>query len=79
MIKNSGLSIFKEIEFPDHYSYSEKDLNDILVEAQRFNCKIITTEKDFIRINNSKISEIKFIKTDLKIIDEEKLLNTLTF
>ena len=79
MIKNSGLSIFKEIEFPDHYSYSEKDINDILVEAQRFNCKIITTEKDFIRINNPKISEINFIKTDLKIIDEEKLLKTLTF
>ena len=79
MIKNSGLSIFKEIEFPDHYSYSEKDINDILVEAQKFNCKIITTEKDFIRINNPKIAEIKFIKTDLKIIDEEKLLKTLTF
>ena len=35
--------------------------------------------KDFLRINNPKIAEIKFIKTDLKIIDEEKLLKTLTF
>jgi len=79
MIKKSGLSIFKEIEFPDHYSYSKKEINDILVEAQKFNCKIITTEKDFLRINNPKIAEINFIKTDLKIIDEEKLLKTLTF
>ena len=79
MIKKSGLSIFKEIEFPDHYSYSEKDINDILLMAQKFNCKIITTEKDFLRINNTKIAGIKFIKIDLKIIDEEKLLKTLTF
>ena len=79
MIKNSGLSIIKEFQFPDHYSYSEKDINDILIEAQKFNCKIITTEKDFLRINNPNLTEIKFIKTDLKIIDEEKLLKTLTF
>ena len=73
MIKKSGLSIFKEIEFPDHYSYSEKDINDILVEAQKFDCKIITTEKDFLRLDNPKLTEIKFIKTDLKIIDEENI------
>ena len=79
MIKKSGLSIFKEIEFPDHYSYSEKDINDILVEAQKFDCKIITTEKDFLRLDNPKLTEIKFIKTDLKILDEKKLLKTLTF
>ena len=79
MIKNSGLSILKEIQFPDHYSYSEKDINDILIESKKFNCKIITTEKDFLRINNPNLTEIKFIKTDLKIIDEEKLLKTLTF
>ena len=79
MIKKSGLSVFKEIEFPDHYSYSEKDINDILVMAQKFNCKIITTEKDFLRINNPNTNEIKFIKTDLKIIDEKKLLKALSF
>ena len=49
MIKNSGLSIFKEIEFPDHYGYSEKDINDILVEAQRFNCKIIKIGRAHVR------------------------------
>ena len=79
MLKKSGLSIFKEIEFPDHHSYSEKDINDILVEAKKFDCKIITTEKDFLRLNNPRLTEIKFIKTDLKILDEKKLLKTLTF
>ena len=79
MIKKSGLNIFKEIEFPDHYSYSKKDINDILVEAKKFDCKIITTEKDFLRLNYPNLTEIKFIKTDLKILDEKKLLKTLTF
>ena len=79
MVKKSGLSIFKEIEFPDHHSYSEKDINDILVEAKKFDCKIITTEKDFLRLNNPRLTEIKFIKTDLKILDEKKLFKTLTF
>ncbi len=45
MIKNYGLNIFKDHEFPDHYKYTDKDINNILNEANDLNCKIITTEK----------------------------------
>ena len=41
---------------------------------KKFDCKIITTEKDFLRLNNPRLTEIKFIKTDLKILDEKNLL-----
>ena len=43
-------------------------------------CKIITTEKDYLRLNQDridKIDKIKFIKSDLKILDEEKLINII--
>ncbi|GHU12462.1 tetraacyldisaccharide 4'-kinase [Alphaproteobacteria bacterium] len=44
------LSVEKEVEFPDHYPYSEKDIVDLLDEAHTLNAKIITTEKDLARI-----------------------------
>ena len=79
MIKNYGLNIFKDHEFPDHYEYTDKDINKILNEANDLNCKIITTEKDYLRINVEKksLSNINFIKSELKIIDEKKLIECI--
>ncbi len=79
MIKNYGLNIFKDHEFPDHYKYTDKDINSILNEANDYNCKIITTEKDYLRINANKknSNNINFIKSELKIIDEKKLIECI--
>ena len=74
MVKKNGLEVLKDIEYPDHYSYTKEDINKILIEANKLNCKIITTEKDSHRITNFYESRIKIIKTELKIVDENKLL-----
>jgi len=80
MIKKYELNIVKEFEYPDHYDYSEGEINQICEEAKNLNCKIITTEKDFFRLNKNIINldQIKYIKSTLKIINEEKFINTLT-
>ena len=77
MIKKSGLIVIKEYEFPDHYSYTKKDIDQILNYAKNLNCKIITTEKDYVRLGRFKTDQIKFIKSELKIIDEQKLLKVI--
>jgi tetraacyldisaccharide 4'-kinase len=77
MIKNFGLNIFKDIEFPDHYSYTNNDIDKIINEAKDLNCKIITTEKDYLRLEDNKVDQIKFIKSELKIVDEDKLIKEL--
>ena len=74
MIKKNGLMVIKEYEFPDHYNYTKKDIDKILNYARNLNCKIITTEKDYVRLKKFKTDQIKFIKSELKIIDEQKLL-----
>ena len=77
MIRNSGLNIIKDIEFPDHYNYTENDVKKILKESSEMNAKIITTEKDFNRLKNYKTNDIKILKSEIQIIDEEKLINTI--
>ena len=77
MIKNYELNIKKDIEFPDHYKYSIADIDNILKEAKSLNCKILTTEKDFLRLNYKNLSQINFIKSELKILDENKLIKSL--
>ena len=77
MIKNYGLDVLKDIEFPDHYDYTDNDIEQILSESKKMGCKIITTEKDYIRLKKIKTKEIQFIKSDLQIINEEDLVKNI--
>lgn len=76
-VRGYGFKVQKDLEFPDHYNYKNRDLDNIFVEAEKLGCKILTTEKDYFRLENKNLNEIKFIKSDLKIIDEEKLLKSI--
>ncbi len=77
MIKNEGLNIIKDLEFPDHYKYTEIDINKIIMDAKNLKCKIITTEKDFQRLKNLNSKEIKILKSKINILDEEKFLKAI--
>ena len=77
MINNYGLNIIKHIEFPDHYNYTQKDIDQIIDEANNLNCKIITTEKDYLRIDNKDINQIKFLISELEILEEDKMIENL--
>ena len=77
MLKDYGFKIIKDLEFSDHYLYKKKDIEYILDLSKKFNCKIITTEKDFQRIDKEKIKNIKFIKSELLIKDEQKLIEVI--
>ena len=77
MLNEYGLNVNKDLEFPDHHNYAKKEINQILNQAKNLDCKIITTEKDYLRMETNEIDKIKFIKSELQIIDEEKLINTI--
>ena len=52
MLKNNKLKIVSDLEYPDHYQYSKKDFDEIIINAKKFNAHIITTEKDYLRLEN---------------------------
>ena len=77
MLKNNKLKIVSDLEYPDHYQYSKKDLDEIIINAKKFNAHIITTEKDYLRLENFNRNEILYIKSSLEISDEKSLTNKL--
>ena len=77
MLKNEGLNVIKDLEFPDHYQYSKAEINKIVLNAEILNCKIITTEKDYLRLQNIKSDKIQFVKSQIKIFDESKFLSAV--
>ena len=77
MLQNNKLKIINDLEYPDHYQYSKKDIDEIINNAKKYNAKIITTEKDYLRLNNFDINKISYIKSSLKILDENNLIKKL--
>jgi len=76
LLKNK-FKIIEEIIFPDHYNYKDKDILDILDKASDSNSGIITTEKDYKRISQNLKDNINFLEIDIKIKDEDKLIQFL--
>ena len=77
MLKNNKLKIVSDLEYPDHYEYLKKDFNEIIISAKKYNAHIITTEKDFLRLENFNRNEILYIKSSLNISDEKSLTNKI--
>ena len=77
LLKNNGLNLKKEITFPDHYDYKKQDIDKIVEQAKEANCELLTTEKDFFRLNNSQRKNIKVLKIKLEIKDKKNLKKIL--
>ncbi len=76
-LKKYKLKINEHLIFPDHYKYSSSEINEIKYKARSKNLKIITTEKDYLRLNNKDKKNINFVKIDLKIKNLRKFCNFL--
>ena len=70
-------NVSKKIIFPDHHKFSNIDLKKLNYYASKDNLTLITTEKDFFRLNKAQRKNIKFLKIKLEIKDKEKLKKIL--
>ena len=75
LLLQNNFKISREIIFPDHHEYSEKDMIKILDESDKLGLGIITTEKDIVKIDKKYSDKINFLKIDLKIKKETDLIN----
>ena len=77
ILKQNKIKIIDNIIFPDHHSYSNNDFKYILDKAKQKNAEIITTEKDYVKVPKKLQKKIKFIKVNLIINNEKKLIKFL--
>ena len=69
----------KKFIFADHHKFSNEDIISLKKIAQKNKLEIITTEKDYLRLNLKQKKNIKFLKINLKVNKlnkfKKKLLN----
>jgi len=71
LLKKNNINVEKKISFPDHYNYSQKELDKLLKISKENNLKLLTTEKDFFRIKHFNITDIDYLTIKLEIINED--------
>ncbi len=75
-LHSEGFNVTSTTNFADHHPYTEKEIKDLLQVAKLNNCKLITTEKDKIRIPKFFQNEIDYLSVSLKV-NFEKLKHKL--
>jgi len=78
ILLENKFDVVREIVFPDHYDYNLNDFKKIQSIASNEKLKILTTEKDFMKIPEQFKKDIDFLAIELVIQDEKKLIELLT-
>lgn len=55
--------------FPDHYQYTDQDIQDLFNWAEKKDALLVTTEKDWVRLPKNVQKKIKFAELKTKIDD----------
>ena len=67
LLKENNLNIFEQIGFLDHYNYSKIELDDLKKKARKNNAFLLTTEKDYLRIDDNYRVDISYLKIKVEI------------
>ena len=70
-------NVVKEIIFPDHYKYKYSDFEKIIINAKNENLKILTTEKDYMKIPEKLKKEINFLSIKVVIQNEKEFIKMI--
>lgn len=71
-VENTKCILYDFMEFPDHYQYSNADLDHIAIRAKKLNVDyIMTTEKDYMRIYKNLPWKIDLVVVGVKIAFED--------
>ena len=82
MLLKYELNIEKKEVFPDHFNFNINHLKTLIDFSKKNNQKLLTTEKDYIRIKNlfpgnSFLEEIDFLAIDLQILEKDSFINEI--
>ena len=77
LLRDKKIDIEEEIKFPDHYKYTEEKLNNLINKAKENNNILLTTEKDYFRINESYKKNINFLKIEVEIENRNQFIDQL--
>ena len=77
LLKEYNVDVIDMISFPDHYNYKDEELEKLISKALQHNSILLTTEKDYLRINENLRKKINYLKIKTIIEDRNEFINEI--
>ena len=77
LLKENNIDILEKIKFPDHYNYTKEDLEKLINKAKSSGSMLLTTEKDFFRIDVSYRKKIEHLKIKIEIENKKLFIEEI--
>ena len=77
LLKKNNINILEEKSFPDHYFYTKFDLNHLSKKAIENNAELLTTKKDYLRINKEMRKNINFLEIKVEIQSQNEFVELI--
>ena len=77
LLKDNNIDVIKEIKFPDHHDYSESELKNLINNAKENNTILLTTEKDYFRIDQNYQKNINYLKIVVEIENRNQFIDEI--
>ena len=77
LLEDNKIEISKKISFPDHYNYPEDELQKLIIIAKENNAILLTTEKDYLRIDENYKKNINYLKIKTNINNKDQLIEEI--
>ena len=77
LLRNNNIDILEEISFPDHHNYSNKELEKLINKTKKNNTILLTTEKDYLRIDENYKKNINCLKIAIEIENRNQFIEEI--
>jgi tetraacyldisaccharide 4'-kinase len=76
-LRDAGFKLLETHDFPDHHQFSESELRSLQQTALKYDAMIVTTQKDWVRLQANWQDKITFIPANLQISNVGLLVEML--
>ena len=77
LLKDNNLLLKEVFYYPDHYNFSKTELDKLINKAKINNAVLLTTEKDYCRIDDNYKKNIEFLKIELEIENKNSFIELI--
>ena len=74
LLKINSINIIEQVSFPDHYNYSNTELEKFMEKAKNESAILLTTEKDYFRINKKYKNFVNYLKIKVQIENKSQFI-----
>ena len=77
LLKKNEINVLEQTSFPDHHNYSKAELDILIKKAKENNATLLTTEKDYLRIEEKYRGNINCLKIKIEIENKNEFIEEI--